>query len=112
MRDDGVLTFYNLTNIAQPGRMPVEKLAATGTAFYSRRQVGVTRMYQAAGANRHIDLLVRCHNTPEIPGNAKYVIPEDGLQYRIDLAQYIPDLEAVDLTLVRLEAFFDVASAT
>lgn len=112
MRDDGILKFYNLTNMAQPGRMPVEKLAETGTAYYSRRNVGVTRMYAAAGANRQIDLLVRCHNTPAIPGNAKYVIPEDGLQYRIDMAQYIPELEAVDLTLVRLEAFYDVASPT
>ena len=112
MRDDGILTFYNLANVSQPGRMPQEKLVSAGTAFYGRRNVGVTRMYAAAGANRQIDLLVRCHNTPEIPKNAKYVIPEDGIQYRIDFAQYLPDLDAIDLTLVRLEAFFDVADET
>lgn len=110
MRDDGLLTFYQLTNIALPGRMPVEKLVSSGQAYYSRRTVGVTRMYAAAGANRDFDLLVRCHNTPTVPDGAKFVILEDGNQYRIDAVQEMVELDAVDLTLVRLEAFFDVHS--
>lgn len=89
--------------------MPVEQLVSTGTAYYSRRNVGVTRLYAALGANRQIDLLARAHNTPEIPGGAQYVILEDDLQYRIDTAQILPDLDAIDLTLVRLEEFYDVA---
>ena len=112
MRDDGILTFYALQNTATPGRMPVEKLVSVGSSYYSRRNVGVTRMYAAAGANRSIDLLVRCHNTPSVPGGALYVVPSDGNQYRIDFAQTLPDLEAVDLTLVRLEANYDVAGET
>lgn len=112
MRDEGLLTFYSLTNISLPGQMPVEKLASVSTAYYGRRTVGVTRLYAAAGANRSIDVLVRCFNTPEVPAGAEYVILEDGKQYRIDAAQQIVELDAVDLTLVRLEEFYDVAAET
>lgn len=89
--------------------MPVEKLVSVSTAFYGRRTVGVNRLYAAAGANRDFDVLVRCFNMPSVPVGAKYVILEDGKQYRIDAAQEIVELDAVDLTLVRLEAFYDVA---
>lgn len=92
--------------------MPVEKLVSVSTAYYSRRTVGVTRLYAAAGANRNFDVLVRCHNTPMVPEGAQYVILEDGKQYSIDFHQEIVDLDAVDLTLVRLEAFYDVATET
>lgn len=109
MRDDGILTFYNLTNISLPGRMPVEKLVPASAAYYGRRAVGVTRLYAAAGANRDFDIVVRCHNTPAVPDGAKFVILEDEKQYRIDAVQELPDLDAVDLTLVRLEEFYDVA---
>lgn len=110
MRDDGLLTFYTLSNISLPGRMPVEKLVSVSAAFYSRRTVGVNRLYAAAGANRDFDVLVRCHNTPTVPDGAGYVILEDGKQYRIDAVQEIVERDAVDLTLVRLEEFYDVAS--
>ena len=110
MRDDGILTFYELRNISLPGRMPVEKLVSVSIAYYGRRTVGMNRLYAAAGANRDIDVLVRCYNTPTVPGDAKFVILEDGKQYRIDAAQEIVDLDAVDLTLVRLEEFYDVAT--
>lgn len=114
MRDDGILTFYELSNISQPGRMPVEQLASVGTAFYGRRIVGVTRLYAALGANRNFDTLVRCYNTPTVPlasdgiHTAQFVILEDGLQYRIDAVQEQTDIDAVDLTLVRLEQFYDI----
>lgn len=110
MRDEGILTFYSLQNISLPGRMPVEKLVSVSTAYYSPLTVGVTRLYAAAGANRSFDALVRCHNTPSAPG--RFVILEDGNQYRIDAAQAQPNLDAVDLTLVRLEEFYDVEPET
>ena len=115
MRDDGILTFYELTNVADAGRMPVEKLVSVGTAYYGRRTVGVTRLYAARGANASVDVLARCYNTPTVPKGTKramFVILEDGCQYRIDAVQEQPDLDAVDLTLVRLEDFYDVADET
>lgn len=108
MRDEGILQFCALVNVANPGFKPVQKLSCVGTAFYGRRSVGVTRLYAAAGANRNIDVLVRCYNTPEAPERAEYAILENGKQYRIDAVQELPDLDAIDVTLVRLEALYDV----
>lgn len=116
MRDDGILTFYDLQNVADNGRMPDEKLVSVSTAFYGRRTVGMNRLYAARGANQDIDVLVRCFNTPSIPvannRAVQYVILEDGLQYRIDAVQEIVEIDALDLTLVRLEDFYDVADET
>ena len=36
----------------------------------------------------------------------------DGVQYRVDTAQAVVDEDAVNLTLVKLEDFYDVASET
>ena len=110
MRDEGMLIFYTLTNTADPGRMPVEKLVWAGSAYYGKRIVGVTRYYAAVGANKDFDIVVRAFNTLSVPDGAQYVILEDGLQYRIDFVQEQIELDAVDLTLVRLEDFYDVAS--
>ena len=110
MRDGGILTIYSLSDVRENGFMPHEKLVSEGTAFFSYRTIGVTRLYAALGANRDIEKLVRCWNT-DLPEEGKYVII-DGVQYRIDVAQAIVDEDAVDLTLVRLEDFYDVTAET
>lgn len=107
MRDDGILTMYDLINSAEAGEMPVYSLSEVGTAYYSERTVGYSRLYAAYGANQKIDMLVRCWQT-EMPDDAKYVILEDGKQYRIEAVQKIIDEDAVDLTLARLEEFYEV----
>ena len=108
MRDGGIVTLYALENIAEPGFMPVEKLVEKGTAFYSYSTAGITRIYAAMGANREFDMVIRCWNMTELPEGVRYAIPEDGKQYRIDPAQPIYDADAIDLTLVRLEDYYDV----
>lgn len=110
MRDGGILTFYSLTNTATPGFMPVEKLVSLGTAYYAHVTTGITRLYAAIGANREFNLVVRAYNMLSVPDGAAYVILEDKMQYRIDQANPIVDDDAVELTLVRLEDYYDVAS--
>lgn len=104
MRDGGILSICTLEERGEKGFMPKEVLVEQATAFFSYRTIGVTRMYAAIGANRRIDLLVRCWNTALKP-DWKYVVL-DGEQFEIDTAQPISD--AVDLTLVRLEDFYDL----
>lgn len=108
MRDGGKLSICSLQNVAEPGFMPREALVVETEAFFSYREIGVTRMYAALGANRQIDLLVRAWAT-SLDRDWKFVII-DGEQFRIDAAQPVGD--AVDLTLVRLEDFYDVAEQT
>lgn len=104
MRDGGILTICSLEERGEKGFMPKAVLVEQATAFFSFRTIGVTRMYAAIGANRRIDLLVRCWNTSLDP-EWNYVIL-DGVQFRIDTAQPMDD--AVDLTLVKLEEFYDL----
>lgn len=108
MRDGGIVTLYALENVASPGFMPTEKLVAKGTAYYAKRTSGINRRYAAMGANREFDFVIRCWNMTELPDGVKYAIPEDGNQYRIDPAEPIFDQDAIDLTLVRLEDYYDV----
>ena len=103
MRDGGKLTLCALENIAEEGFMPKEALVDKAEAFFSFRDVGVTRLYAALGANHRIDLLVRAWVTDLNP-DWQYVVIDD-TQYRIDVSQTVGD--AVDLTLIRLEEKYD-----
>lgn len=103
---EGVLKVCALEEVGEKGFMPAEKLVVKAEAYFAYRTIGVTRLYAALGANRQIDLLVRCWNTTLDP-EWRYVIIDD-IQYRIDIAQ--PQADAVDLTLIRLEEFYDLAT--
>lgn len=105
MRDAGKLSVYRLTNEAENGLMPDEKLVKICDAYYDERRVGITRAYAALGAKQRIDSLIVVYNV-NLPYDAEYVILEDGLQYRITLKQKEGD--NVVLTLERLEAMLNV----
>lgn len=105
MRDAGIMTIYKLTNVAEPGLMPSEKLVSICQAYYDEQTVGVTRAYAALGAKQRIDKLVVAYNVT-LPINAEYAVLEDGNQYRIALKQLQGD--NVLLTLERLEELYDV----
>lgn len=110
MRDEGILEFYTLTNTAPKGAKPVEQLVDLNvSAFYANKTIGMQRMYAAKGADYRLDKLVRAYNT-SLPENAKYVILEDGRQYRIgDIASAV-DEDGLDLSLERLEKLYEVAN--
>lgn len=112
MRDEGILTFYNLINTALPGAKPKEKLKEIGLiAYYANKTIGFNRLYAAKGANYKLDKLVRAYAT-ELPESAKYVILEDGRQYRIADINAIVDEDAIDLSLERLNKNFEVLAAS
>lgn len=100
MDEQGLLTFYSLQNVAPKGLKPSMKLVEVAKGYYEERQVGVTRMYQALGANHRIDALLRVFNTQI---NKSWVaIPEDGTQYQIDASQKVMGKDAIDITLVEV----------
>ena len=108
MRDGGIVGIYTLTNTAEPGFKPLEKLEKVAEFFFAFRTGGVTRRYAAKGANAEYDFVIRCLNTVELPTGAEYAVLEDGRQFRIDVAEPLFDEDALDLTLVRLEDYYDV----
>ena len=99
MDEQGLLTIYKLENIAPKGLKPSMKLVEIGTAYYSERQIGVTRMYAAKGANCRIDALLRCYNTQILEGMV--VIPNDA-------SQKVIGKDAVDITLVKVEKLYEI----
>ena len=110
MIDEGILTIYSLENIAAPGCMPTEKLVEVEKDYYAKVTYGITRIYAALGANHRFDTVVRvfCPNKVE---QGMYVVLEDGRQYQIDICQEVVGKDAYDLTLVRLEDYYDVAES-
>lgn len=102
--NDGYLRVFRIENTAQPGDAPRPEPVQKYGLRYAERSVGVTRMYQAMQAGQQIDLLLRCPRLPLSP--LDIVIPNDGLQYRIESVQYPADVtpECMDLTLRRLDS--------
>ena len=111
MQDEGILTIYSLENVAEEGLMPTEKLVKIEEAYYARKTASYNRIYSAMGANHQFDLLVRCFNT-STPEQGMYVILEDGKQYQIDVCQEIVGKDCIDLTLVKVEDYYDVDTET
>lgn len=109
MREGGLIRLYTLENIAEPGFMPTEKLVFNCVFYYADIVTGVTRRYAALGANRDYSKVILCWNAQPIDDRVQYAIDEDGVQYRIDVANPDYDRDAIELTLVRLEDFYDVA---
>lgn len=109
MDEQGILTIYALENTAAKGLKPSLKLVEKATAYYSERQVGVTRLYAALGANRRIDSLLRCYNT-DILIDGMIVIPTDGRQYQVDAIQKVVGKDAVDINLTRVDKLYEIYS--
>ena len=109
MRDEGIMKFYSLQNTAAPGAMAKEQLVNLNViAYYANKTIGFNRLYAAKGANYRLDKLVRAYLT-ELPEDARYVILEDGRQYQIEDINVIVDEDAIDLSLQRMENYYEVA---
>lgn len=120
--NDGIIGIYRLENTAAAGAMPVYRLNLLFRAYFSRQRIGVTRLYAALGINAQIDAVLRLFNVPlgmELSAMPKdlYAVysPSDGeeddaVQYRITLAQEVVERDAVDITVERMDEFYDIAA--
>lgn len=107
--DDGIVSIYNLKNIAAEGDMPSERLTLYAEAFFGERVVGYGRQYSAKSVNEQIDMLIRIWEDRGVHAGMYAVIGLD--QFRIDNVQHLLDddnLRVTDLTLQRLEANYDI----
>ena len=110
--NDGVLTVYEVGNIAPMGDRPKEGLIQkfSSTLPYEERTVGVTRFIANKQEQSTIEQLLRI---PRVSGIARedVVIPIDGEQYRIKQVQSINDVEprSFDLSLERVDVAYELA---
>lgn len=108
---DGILTVYELWNIAEKGAMPKDMLIQRSEHYFGDRLVTYSRQYAAMGADQRVDRLVRIWEDKTIRVQNYVII--DGDQYRIDMVQHLLDddgLKVTDLTLYRLEDNYEVGT--
>jgi len=119
MTNDGIIGVYKLTNTADAGYMPVMQLVKQFDAYFSRQRVGINRLYAALGVNAQVDAVFRLWNThigTAMPKDLYAVFsPSNGTvagdeeKFRITLAQEVVEQDAVDITVERLDSFYDIA---
>lgn len=116
--DSGILYLCELKDVNElissdysVGDMPHEELAKINRHWYEERMVGMNRQYLAKGVNEQVDMLVRIHFDKQVQ-IGMYAVLGNGEQYRItNVSRAIDEdgLRYVDLTLQRLEDYFNVA---
>lgn len=114
MLDAGILYLCQLNDVAEPGDMPREVLQKIARHWYEDRVIGMNRQYLAKGVNEQVDMLVRIHHEPKARIGL-YAMLGNGEQFRITNVSPIIDddgLRMSELTLTRLEDYFDVADET
>lgn len=120
MKDAGKVRLCRLEdrNEARSGKMPDYVLRPVdGTVHeFEERAIGVSRQYQAKGASEQVDLIARIWREPKARINMHAVVTDsDGYdgQYIVRMAQNLLDddgLKVTDLTLERMDQFYDVAA--
>lgn len=91
--------------------MPHEELERIARHWYEERVIGMQRQYLAKGVNEQIDLMARIHHEPRARIGL-YAALGNGDQYRIANVSHGKNndgLRYTDLTLTRLEDYYDVA---
>lgn len=98
--NDGIVSIYAVSNQAEPGKMPKEKLSIKKRLRYKERTVGLIRMWTAKQDNVKISHLLRVLLQRDI-STQDIAVLQDEKQYRIKSIQYPEDVipPVMDLTL-------------
>ena len=103
--NDGVVQIYSVSDSATAGYLPEETLTEKVKLDYQERKLGIKRYYEARQNQIHAERVIRVQRPPEGITNQDAAQTEDGVYYRIDLVQSVPDIwpASLDLTLVRYD---------
>lgn len=109
--NNGTVTLCKLKNKASKGNAPRNQLVPFARFWYGERTVGYGRQYAAKAVNEQVDMLIRIRGTSE-PKIGQYAVLGNGDQFRIQNIAQLHDeatnLKVTDLTLQRLEDYYDV----
>lgn len=112
--NDGILSVYEVGNIAQPGNMPAQGLTLKldNPLRYAELKVFDSKFWAASQDNTKIERLLRIPRTDDVVRDDK-IIPIDGKQYKIVQIQYPVDVmpKSMDLSLERLEVAYEVGTS-
>ena len=109
--NDGLVEICTVTDAAEPGRMPVERLALKIKLCYEERSLGLQRYYSGKQNQVEVQRVIRTPRRKEV-SSQDVAVTEDGVQYRIDLVQPVIGVypPSMDLTLTRIEQNCDVSN--
>lgn len=101
--NDGIVNIFTVTDEAEPGYQPKEKLTPFVSLRYENRRLGIERYYSGRQNQTEIQRVIRVPHIRQNLSNRNKAITEDGTEYRIDLVQMVPDVypPSDDLTLAR-----------
>lgn len=107
--NDGIVTIYEVKNVAAPGYKPVEMLVGKAKLRYEERRTGLQRYYSAMQNQVQIERVLRVPRAGAV-SSQDVAVTEEGNQYRIDLVQAVQDVwpASVDLTLAKVDQDYEV----
>lgn len=106
---DGVAGVYEVSNAAEPGNTPIERLTPKERLPYDQQMVGMYRYMQGMQSGMRIDQKIRMPRREGVRVD-NVVILTDGLQYAVKQVQYPPEAEppSMDISLERLGNPYDI----
>lgn len=110
--NDGLCGIYVVTDVAPPGKKPVEKLELKGKLRYAERTVGMNRFTQFLQNNVEVSMVIRVPRKIEV-STQDVAIPDyryPGRQFRVAQVQYPQDVtpKCMDISLARIEEVYAV----
>lgn len=102
--NDGIISIFTVTDIAQPGRKPRLHLTPVVTLKYEERRLGIQRYYSGQQNQTEVSRVLRVPEPPNEITNTMIAATENQKQYRIRLVQNVRDVypPCYDLTLERI----------
>ena len=106
--NDGIVKICSVTNSAEPGYQPVEKLKVKLIHRYSEQRLGINRLYLSRQNQAEIEKVLRVQKKDSI--STQDIALLGGKQYRIDVIQNAADVypPSLDLSLVKIVQDYEV----
>jgi len=106
--NDGVVSVYGISNIAQAGYKPKQGLILKVNLRFDEQRLGINRLYMSRQYQAEIERLIRVQRVNNISSQDVAVI--DGRQFKIDTVQSVKDIypPSLDLALTKIEQEYEV----
>ena len=109
--NDGIVDFYHVENIAEPGREPKEGLQLKATLRFELQRLGINRLYLSRQNQAEIEEVLRVPRDIAISNQDIAIINNSNKkQYMVDSVQVVLDVwpESMDIALRRIEQNYEI----
>lgn len=107
--NDGVVDFYAVENIAEPGYKPKEGLKLKERLYFETLRAGIDRIYAGKQNQAEIESVIRVQKRDTISSQDVAVL-NNGKQYGVETVQDVTDVwpPSMDVTLKRIEQKYEI----